>query len=209
MGTVILSLPFVQTSFAKYATETINKNFGTNINIERLRISLISWDTNLKGVYIEDYQKDTLFYVNNLTTSILSVRNLLKGKLEFGDIDVDKLDFKLKTYRDNKSTNLAVFIDKLDDGKPRRPGTPPFFFSSSDVEITNSTFRLIDENRENEGMLNFKKLNISATDFQILGPEVTVAIDEMSFTSERGIQVDHCPVPLQVMRTSGISQTVV
>ena len=190
MGTVILSLPFIQTSFAKYATETINKSFGTNINIDRLRISLISWDTNLEGVYIEDYQKDTLFYINNLTTSILSVRNLAKGKLEFGDIDIDKLNFKLKTYRDSTTTNLEVFIDKLDDGKPRRPGTPPFFFSSSDVEITNSTFWLIDENRENEGLLNFKKLNIGASDFQILGPEVTVTIDDMSFMSDRGIQVE-------------------
>ena len=190
LGTLILSLPFVQTSFAKYATQTLNKDFGTNINIDRLRVSLISWDTSLEGIYIEDYQKDTLFYVDKLTTSILSVRNLAKGKLEFGDIDIDNLDFKLKTYRDDKNTNLEVFIDKLDDGKPRKPGTPPFFFSSSDVQITNSTFRLIDENREQEEMLNFKDLNISADEFQILGPEVTADIKEMSFVSQRGIVVD-------------------
>ena len=190
LGTVILSLPFVQTSFAKYAADTINKDFDTHINIEKLRISLISWDTNLEGVLIEDYQKDTLFYVNSLTTSILSVRNLIKGKLEFGDIDIDKLNFKLKTYRDNKSTNLEVFIDKLDSKQPRRAGRPPFFFSSSDVEIANSTFRLIDENRENEEMLNFKNLNISATNFQILGPEVIADINDMSFNSQRGIQVE-------------------
>jgi len=190
LGTLVLSLPIVQTSFAKYATDTINKDFGTNINIDKLRISLISWDTNLEGVFIEDYRKDTLFYINSLTTSILSVRNLVKGQLEFGDIEIDKLDFKLKTYRDNRSTNLEVFIDKLDDGKPRRPGTPPFFFSSSDVEITNSTFRLLDENRETEEMLNFKGLNIAATDFQILGPEVTVDINAMAFRSRRGINVE-------------------
>ena len=160
------------------------------MNIDRLRVSLISWDTSLEGIYIEDYQKDTLFYVDKLTTSILSVRNLAKGKLEFGDIDIDNLDFKLKTYRDDKNTNLEVFIDKLDDGKPRKPGTPPFFFSSSDVQITNSTFRLIDENREQEEMLNFKDLNISADEFQILGPEVTADIKEMSFVSQRGIVVD-------------------
>lgn len=190
LGSIILSLPAVQTRFAKFATNSINEEYGTNINIDRLQFSLISWDTSLKGIYIEDYEKDTLFYVDNLTTSILNVRNLVSSKLEFGDIDVDGLDFKLKTYKDSIGTNLEVFIDKLDDGKARKPGTPPFFFSSSNVEITNSTFRLIDENRETAEMLDFKRLNISAQDFQILGPEVSTGIKAMSFDSKRGLHVD-------------------
>ncbi|MBT8307760.1 MAG: translocation/assembly module TamB [Maribacter sp.] len=182
-------MPFIQTRFAKYATNTINEEFGTNINIDQIRVSLISWDAALKGIYIEDYQKDTLFYINDLSTSILSVRNLTKGKLEFGHIDIDELNFKLKTYLDTTSTNLEVFIDKLDDGKPRKPGTPPFFFSSSDVEITNSRFKLIDENREKQETLNFRDLSISATDFLILGPDVSTAISAMSFRDKRDIDV--------------------
>ena len=190
LGSVILSLPFVQTRFAKYATTEINKEFGTNINIDRLRISLISWDTSLKGVYIEDYKQDTLFYIDNLSTSILNVRNLVNGKLEFGDIAIERLNFKLRTYQDDKSTNLEVFIDKLDDKKPRAPGTPPFYFSSSDVEISDSKFKLIDENREITEMLNFVDLNISASDFTIVGPDVTANIQKMSFNSKRGVVVN-------------------
>lgn len=190
LGSVILSLPFVQTRFAKYATTEINKEFGTNINIDRLRISLISWDTSLKGVYIEDYKQDTLFYIDNLSTSILNVRNLVNGKLEFGDIAIERLNFKLRTYQDDKSTNLEVFIDKLDDKKPRAPGTPPFYFSSSDVEISDSKFKLIDENSETTEMLNFVDLNISASDFTIVGPDVTANIQKMSFNSKRGVVVN-------------------
>ena len=190
LGSVILSLPFVQTRFAKYATTEINKEFGTNINIDRLRISLISWDTSLKGVYIEDYKQDTLFYIDNLSTSILNVRNLVNGKLEFGDIAIERLNFKLRTYQDDKNTNLEVFIDKLDDKKPRKPGTPPFYFSSADVEITDSKFKLIDENRETREMLNFADLNISASEFTIIGPDVNSKIEKMSFRSSRGVVVE-------------------
>lgn len=190
LGSVILSLPFVQTRFAKYATTEINKEFGTNINIDRLRVSLISWDTSLKGVYIEDYRKDTLFYIDNLSTSILNVRNLVNGKLEFGDIAIERLNFKLSTYKDDKSTNLEVFIDKLDNKKPRAPGTPPFYFSSSDVEISDSKFKLIDKNRETEEVLNFVDLNISASDFTIVGPDVSANIQKMSFGSTRGVEVN-------------------
>ncbi|WP_282162928.1 translocation/assembly module TamB domain-containing protein [Ulvibacterium marinum] len=190
MGTIILSLPIVQTRFAKYATTTINNEFGTNINIDRLRVSLISWDTSLENVYVEDYKKDTLFFIDELTTSILSIRNLANGKLEFGEIDIERLNFKLKTYKESKNTNLEVFIDKLDDGKPREPGTPPFFFSSSDVEISQSNFRLIDENRETENILDFRDLDISASDFQILGPEVSTEVQELSFKSKRDLEVE-------------------
>lgn len=190
LATIFLSLPVVQTRLAKVATDAINTEFGTNISIDKLKISLITLNTTLNGVYIEDYRKDTLFYINELTTSILNARNLARGKLEFGDIDVEKLNFKLKTYLGERNTNLEVFIDKLDDNKPRAPGTPPFFFSSSEIDIAQSKFQLIDENLEKSKILDFKNLHIAAEGFQILGPQVSMCINEMSFLTPQGITVD-------------------
>lgn len=189
LSTIVLSLPGVQTSLAKYATNTINDQFGTNINIDRLRISLISWDTSIRGIYVEDYQKDTLFYIRELNTSILSIKNVVQGQLEFGDIDMEELNFKLKTYKGADDTNLGIFINKLDDKQPRDPATPPFYFSSSNVVIRDSKFRLLDENSEKEEILNFKALNISARDFEIKGPEVTSSIESLSLNSATGINL--------------------
>ncbi len=180
----------MQTQLANYATETINKKYRTNINIDRLRVSLISWDTAIKGIYIEDYKKDTLFYVDELKTSILSIGNLTQGRLEFGNIEINELHFKLKTYYGEQTTNINVFVDKLDSGRPRAPGTPPFFFSSSDIDIAKSKFQYVDDNLESPEALNFKNLNILASDFQILGPEVSVDINNLSFLSKRGLKVD-------------------
>ena len=168
----------------------MNKEFGTNINIDRLRVSLISWDTAIKDVYIEDYKQDTLIYIQELSTSILSVRNLVNGKLQFGDIDIEGLLFNLKTYEGENDNNLNVFVDKLDDKKPRDPNKPPFFFSSSDVQINNSTFRLTDMNKEKVEVFNFRDLNIEASDFMILGPDVTTVIEDLSFKSALGIDVE-------------------
>lgn len=190
LGSLMLSLPFVQTGFARYAAAAINEQFGTNINIDRMRLSLITWETSLNGVYVEDYKQDTLFYIGQLRTSILNVGNLVNGKLEFGDIDIDGLNFKLTTYKDESTTNLEVFVDKLDDEKPRDPDSPPFFLSSSNVEISGSLFKLIDENKETAEMLSFKKLNISAANFSITGPDVVADIKAMSFRSDRGIIVE-------------------
>src|SRR5690606_10006960 len=100
LGSIVLSLPLVQTYFAKLATSEINKQFGTNINIDRLQVSLITWNAFLKGVYVEDHKRDTLFQVDQVRTSILNVRNLVNGKLEFWGVDMERLNFKLTTYQD-------------------------------------------------------------------------------------------------------------
>ncbi|MEO9510688.1 MAG: translocation/assembly module TamB domain-containing protein [Flavobacteriaceae bacterium] len=190
LGSLILSIPAVQTKMARYATKSINEEFGTNIFIDRLSLSLFNLNTGLKGIYIEDYKKDTLAYIQKLSTSILNLRNMTNGEMEFGDIEVDGLFFNLKTYKGERDTNLDVFVDKLDDGKPRAPGTPPFFMSSEEIQISDGRFVLTDENQEIAEILSFSDLEVLATDFQILGPEVNLSVDDLSFLSKRGIELE-------------------
>ena len=189
LGTVVLSLPAVQTRLAQYVTERINRDFGTDIRIDRLRISLISWDTALKDVYIADYKQDTLIYLKSLNTSILSLRDIARGKLEFGDIEIEGLFLNMKTYEGAPDTNLGIFIDKLDDGKPREPGTPPFYFYTEDLELYNSRFSLYNENLETPQVLAFDRVEIAASEFTILGPEVRTRIEDLSFHSSRDVVV--------------------
>ncbi|UJH66987.1 translocation/assembly module TamB domain-containing protein [Allomuricauda sp. SCSIO 65647] len=191
LGSLILSLPIVQTRLAKNITDRINTDFGTNINIDRVQLSLLSLNAGLKGIYVEDYNKDTLIYIEKLSTSILNLRNMANNKMEFGDVDINGLYLNLKTYEGKGFTNLDVFVDKLDDGKPRAPGTPPFYLSSSEVNIADSRFKLSDENTEPVEQLHFKRLQVLARDFQILGPDVATGIEKLSFLSKRDIAVDH------------------
>lgn len=189
LGSLVLSMPVVQTKIAKYATNSINTEFGTNIQIDRVSLSLFTLNAGIKGIYIEDYQKDTLAYIHKLSTSILNIRNMANGTLEFGDMEVDGILFNLKTYEGERDTNLDVFVAKLDDGKPRPPGTPPFFMSTDEIQINSGRFRLIDENLEAQEVLNFSELKILAKDFQILGPEVTLNIEDLSTLAKRGIRL--------------------
>lgn len=190
LGTVVLSIPAVQTRLAGYAVERINRDFGTNIKIDRLRISLISWNTALKDIYIEDYRQDTLIYIGELSTSILSLRDLAGGKLEFGDIELDGIYLRMNTYKDAPDTNLGIFIAKLDDGKPRDPGTPPFYFYAEGVKIYNSRFELRNENLEKPQILNFSDLEIKADEFTILGPQVRTSVRDLSMRTSRDVKVE-------------------
>ena len=63
LGSLVLSLPAVQTKLGKYATDALHEEFGTNIHIERISLSLFNMNAGIKGIYVEDYRKDTLIYM--------------------------------------------------------------------------------------------------------------------------------------------------
>lgn len=197
LGSLVLSMPSVQTKLGKYATDTLNQEFGTNIQIDRVSISLFNLNASLKGIYVEDYRQDTLFYIRKLSTSILNLRNMANNKMQFGDMEVDGLTFNLKTYQGASETNLDVFVNKLDDGKPRDPGTPPFLLSSGEIKIHNGKFRLVDANLEAPEVLNFSEIDILAHDLQILGPDVSLKIDDLSTLAKRGIRLDKLAADFQ------------
>lgn len=185
---LIFAIPYVQTRLGKYATNRLNKDFGTNINIGKVGLQF-NGDVELKEIYIEDYKQDTLINIKELNTSILSFKKLYDGKLNFGDIDIEGLTFNVKTYTGETDTNLDVFVAKLDNSEPTDEKSG-FVLSSSDVTIKDGVFRLIDQNKETPLKLDFHDLNIEATDFKIEGPDVIVNINQLAFKDSRGVQVD-------------------
>ena len=185
---LVLSIPAVQTSLGNYATEKLNEDFGTNINIEKVGLQF-NGDVELKNIYIEDHKKDTLISIIELNTSIISFKKLYDNKLTFGDIDIEGLKFNLKTYECETETNLDVFVAKFDEESTGEKKASTFLLSSSDVSITDGKFELIDENREPQQVFVFKDLNINATDFLILGPDVSARINKFRFNDTRGVKI--------------------
>jgi len=184
---LLLSIPAIQTKLGKYATKKVNEEFGTNMNINRVGLQL-NGDVELKNIYIEDYKKDTLISIQELNTSILSFKKLINGKLTFGDIDMYGVVFNLKTYEGENQTNLDVFVARFDDDNLKKEKSD-FLLSSSDVSIEDGIFRLSDENKSPSEVFSFSDLNINATNFLILGPNVSARINKLAFVDSRGIRV--------------------
>ena len=186
----IFSLSSVQNNIARKATRSINEKYNTNIQIDKVDLSLLG-RVGLKGIYIEDHKGDTLIYIKTLNTSVLSVRNATKGNLEFGAITIDDLFFNLKTYEGERLTNLDIFIEKLEGNEPSDPNAPPFLLSSSKIKIGESRFNLIDENTSKPEVLKFKDLEVKVKDFTIVGSKVNTIIEELSLVSSEGIKINN------------------
>lgn len=184
---IALSLPVVQTSIAKYATEKLNKDFGINIQVEKVAVSVFG-GVKLKGVLILDHHNDTLIAANRLQTNILNIRGFADSKLKFGTIKADHLNFHMKTYKGEKTSNLDVFVKAFDNGKP---GSGKFRLKSSDLIVTNGRFRLTNENAVTARILDFKKLNGELKNFYIKGSDVTADIRKLSLLDHRGLFVQN------------------
>jgi hypothetical protein len=184
---LVLSIPFVQTGLGNYVTELLNDDFKTNINIDRISMQF-NGDIELKDILIYDYKKDTLIAAKELNTSILNFANLAKGKLVFGDIDVEELVFNIKTYKGESETNLDIFVRRFDSETPKKKKSE-FLLSSSDVSIYDGIFTLSDENKETQKIIRFEDLNINATNFLINGSDVSMRINTLRFKDHRGLEV--------------------
>ncbi|WP_298152885.1 translocation/assembly module TamB domain-containing protein [Flavobacterium sp.] len=182
---IVLSLPVVQTAIAGYATDRINKEFKTNIKIDKVAISLFG-GIKLKGVMIRDHHNDTLIYSNRIKTNILSYSQAYNGDLFFGDIRLDGLVFKLQTYKGENESNINKFISLFDSGK--KPSGHKFLLKAQNAYFTNSRFVVLDGNRSNPKDAEFSKLDASLNNFKIYGPEVSAKINKMAFRDYRGMQ---------------------
>ena len=184
---IALSMPVVQTKIAHYATDKLNKEYGTNINIDEVAITFFG-GVKLKKVLILDHHKDTLIYSDRIKTSILDFKKLVDGQLLFGDLRLDNFYLQIKTYKKEKDTSLDIFIDAFDDGKK---GSGKFLMKTNNIYLKNSRFVMLDLNRPNPKDVDFTKLNAHLKDFRILGPDVNANIKAMAFRDHRGVQVQN------------------
>lgn len=188
LGTVLLSLPVVQTRLARYTTNTLNERYGTNIAIDRLQISLATLETKAKGIFVEDHKGDTLFHVANLSTSLLNLGDLTRGELEFGDMELEKAFFNMKTYQDESKTNLDVFVSKL--ATKSKPGAPPFKMVSDRITITDGHYRLWDENSTKRAALDLTEIDIEVANFSVFGIDVNLDVETLSLNSSNGLRLE-------------------
>lgn len=195
---IALSLPFVQTHIGHYATNKLNEDFGTNIQIEKIAISVFG-GVKLKGVLILDHHKDTLISAERLQTNILNVRGVLNSKLRFGTIRAQKLNFHMKTYKGEKTSNLDVFVKSFDNGKP---GSGKFRLRTNDLIVRDGRFRLTNENAVTARVLDFKKLNGELKDFYIKASDVSADIRKLSLLDHRGLFVENLKAKFSYTKTN-------
>lgn len=187
---VIFSLPVVQTKLARSLTNNINEQFGTDVVIKRVDLSLLG-TVALKEVEIRDHHKDTLIFVQTLRTSLINAKKVMDNNVNLGSVTMKGVDFHLTHYKDDDEDNLTIFTDKFEDDGPSDTSEPSnqFRLRTSDIYLQNVNYIQRDERAKN--ILSFAAYNAggSLQDFEILGPNVSMQINGLYFQDDRGIDI--------------------
>ena len=185
---LLLSIPAVQTQLGKLATNRLNKDFGTNLVVNKIDLSFLG-SVQLKGIEIRDHHKDTLIFLDKLSTSLLNAKKILDNKVNLGSVSASGLTMHLKTYKGEDNDNLSIFVESFDDDTPKDSLSSPFILRTSNIYIDGLNFKLLDFNEKDP--LQFEALNGGGNlqDFSVVGPEVNAKIRGLYFTENRGISI--------------------
>ncbi|QTY27761.1 translocation/assembly module TamB domain-containing protein [Flavobacterium sp. CS20] len=186
---MIFLIPGVQTYTAQKLTKNINETYGTQINIERLKIGLNA-DIEIQEVMVFDHHNDTIFDVNKLSTSIFNISGLLnKGNLDLSKTEIEGLKMKLIRYKNEDSDNLGVFLQKFETDKPK-DSTSTFKLHIDDVFLVDSEFSVIDYNLDKPEAFSIKNLNFDVNNINIVDDKVSININSLSGITGYGLKID-------------------
>ena len=197
---IIFSIPAVQTKLARIVTDDLNKDFGTNLEIKKVDLSLLG-SVSLKGIEIKDHHQDTLIYVERLRSSLLDVKRILDNNIQLKNTSLKCVYVNVKNYKGEEIDNLTVFVDKFEDNNPRDPSANPFKLSSSNIYFEDINYKQINENKEVPLDFSAHHGGGSLQDFSIIGPNVYIKIRGLYFTDNRGLKITNLTTDFTYSKT--------
>ena len=197
---LIFSIPAVQTKLARIVTNDLNKDFGTNLEIKKVDLSLLG-AVSLRGIEIKDHHQDTLIYVERLRSSLLDVKRILENNIQLKNTSLKGVYVNVKNYEGEEIDNLTVFVDKFEDDNPRDPKSNPFMLSSSNIYFEDINYKQINENKEVSLDFSAHHGGGSLQDFSIIGPNVSIKIKGLYFTDNRGLKITNLTTDFTYSKT--------
>ncbi|WP_397447154.1 translocation/assembly module TamB domain-containing protein [Polaribacter sp. R77954] len=198
---ILLSVSAVQTKIGNYYTHKINQDFGTDLTISKVDLSLLG-SVQLKGVQIRDHHKDTLIFVNKLQTSLLNAKRILNSEVNLESIYLEEASFYMKKYKGEDEDNLAVFIASFDSGKPKDTLANPFVLKTSNVYVNNLNYKITNANLKDSVNYIVKNAVGNLQDLAIIGPNFSSKIRGLHFTDKYGLQVSNLTTDFSYSKTA-------
>ena len=130
---IIFSIPSVQTNLASIVTDNLNEEYGTNLEIKKVDLSLLG-SVSLKGIEIRDHHLDTLIFVDRLRTSLLDAKRILENNIQLNNTSLKGVHVYVKNYKGEEIDNLTLFVEKFEDNNPKDSISSPFQIRESEKD---------------------------------------------------------------------------
>lgn len=189
---LLFQVPAVQQFAVRQATALASRKLGTTVSIDRVDIGLFH-RVSLEGLYVEDYQRDTLLYAGRLDARVRSL-GLLGGGLVFERATLSGGCFCLRETPGGE-LNIKQLVDRLiPPDKPEGKGkfllviedlqTEDFDFCMERIEARNPSYG-VDFSR-----MRVADIRAELQDFTLDGPVIHTTIRHLAARERSGFLLD-------------------
>lgn len=188
---LLLDIPAVQNFVVQKAVRMVSNRLETTVAIRRVDISAFS-KIRLQGFYVEDYQRDTLLYVDRLEAFVTGF-GLFGGGINMSRAELQGAKLYLRETPDGEM-NIKQVVARLSD--PDKPRKGNFRLSIRNASLTGMDFCL--ERRERRDPpygidfwhMHLYDLAAYVDDFTIDGQAIYTTIESLSARERSGFALD-------------------
>ncbi|MCB9012930.1 MAG: translocation/assembly module TamB [Bacteroidales bacterium] len=180
----------IQTYLATKITAIISNNIHAKIHIGELAVTFIN-RIQLKDIYVEDQQGDTLLYAEKIRVTIKNYSRSKKS-MEISNLRLE--DAYVNFISDTTGLlNVKFIIDDLKGNKEK--DSTNFALKINNVELKNSRFHYTKEGRDitttgiNYANMDMGNLNAKLRDFNIQNDTISFSVRDMSLKEKSGFEV--------------------
>ena len=189
---LLLTIPAVQNAAVDRAAAFVSKRLGTTVAIGHLQVGFAG-SIRVDGFYVEDYQQDTLIYVQNLR-AFLPRLGLTGSGLRFtsGELTGGRL-FLRETP--SGEMNIKQVVSRLTNPDRKKKGR--FRLSIDEVAVHGLEVRIERLEHRNPaygidyGNMRFSEGEANVAGLLIEGPAITARIGQLSLREQSGLEVQN------------------
>ncbi len=193
VGLVFLSnQPLFQTFSARLATNLLTQYTGYRFNVNALKLS---WANGIEagGLVLYDHHNNPMIKIGEM-----KLKPVFADARVFGiiakSIDLDSLDFRLGTYRDEDNLNLVYFINSLSDTIPSSGHRAPFKLEIGSIVLKQSHFQLFNLNDTlgngkamDYSNMDFHAINLKIKHFKLIDDSLNFMVENLSAREKSGL----------------------
>ena len=173
------SIPQVQKKAAEIALNKFGNIIGTNTQLEGLRIRMLN-SVELKGLYVEDQQEDTLLYTKSLSVRIRAL-DLLRDKITAHRVVLEDFNANIHRETPEEPFNFQFILDSLvvEKDSTIEVDKKTWKISAEDVILVNGnlSYNVLSE-PHTPGQFNSNHIEVE--DFNFRATASFVSIEDMS-----------------------------
>jgi hypothetical protein len=185
----------IQKNIAETVSEFLSKELKTKVHVKALYPHSLN-SVELKELYIEDLEKDTLFYIGNLRASIRYF-NTAARQILFRRVSINNALVNFKEKQDSSGLNLDFFVDYFSgqDTTLNQKNLPwTIVFEELNLNKSAFSFKLLSEvsgRKFKESDFRFDDIYASFDDFTVVDDSLAFVVKNLALKEKNSFSIKH------------------